>query len=449
MTNLWTHKLFTSAMTHRRRASNVFNLSFGIALSYALLFCLAAVIAAPAQSAFFTTVANFDWTNGALPYSSLIQATDGNFYGTTYWGGPNQSTFGTVFKMTPSGTLTTIYNFCSLPNCTDGFNPYDALVQASDGNFYGTTLNGGTNCNGGCGTVFKITPAGVLTTLHNFAGPDGSNPYAGLVQANDGNFYGTTLYGGANQEGAVFKITPSGTFTTLYSFCGQPGCPDGSYPVSGLVQASDGNLYGTTMFGGTNIHCGPNSDYGCGTVFKITLAGAPTIIYNFCSQPNCADGYLPTAGLLQGADGNLYGTTYSGGAFCGGNGGCGTVFKTTLAGALTSLHSFDGADGLNPFAGLVQGTDGNFYGTTVEGGIYEHCNGVGCGTVFRITPAGVLTSLHSFCSQLDCTDGRTPEAGLVQATDGNFYGTTEGGGGDYLGSVFRLGLVRTCAACRE
>ena len=179
--------------------------------------------------------------------------------------------------------------------------------------------------------------------------------------------YGTTEYGGANRYGTVFKITPSGALTKLYSFCSQSGCADGANPFGPLVQATDGNLYGTTQIGGANTSgCGGQ---GCGTVFKITPSGTLTTLYSFCSQSGCPDGANPYSRLVQATDGNFYGTTVSGGAFtyCGFAGGCGTVFKITPSGSLTTLHSFDGGDGAGPL-GLVQATGGNFYGTTSSGG---------------------------------------------------------------------------------
>jgi uncharacterized repeat protein (TIGR03803 family) len=317
----------------------------------------------------------------------------------------------------PAQILTTLHSF----DGTDGSLPAAGLVQASDGNLYGTTQFGGANCAPyGCGTVLKITPSGTLTTLLSFDGADGGDPVAGLVQASDGNFYGTTYLGGANDAGTVFKITPSGTLTTLYSFCSQPNCTDGENPAAGLVQASDGNFYGTTYLGGAN---------GDGTVFKITPSGTLTTLYNFCAQGGCADGAYPVAGLVQGTDGNFYGTTGLGGAD-----GDGTVFKITRSGTLTTLHSFDGNDGVEPFAGLVQGTDGNLYGTTEFGGAN------GDGTVFKITPSGTLTTPYNFCSQSGCADGEIPVAGLVQASDGNFYGTTKFGGANGNGTVFKLSV---------
>ena len=383
------------------------------------VFCAAGVIASPAQT--LTTLVNFDWANGANPQSSLTQGTDGNFYGTTQNGGAY--TRGTVFKITPSGALTTLYSFCSQSSCMDGLFPFAGLVQATDGNFYGTTADGGTYDDG---TVFKITPGGTLTTLHSFQATDGADPQARLVQATDGNFYGTTVEGGTSNNcgsygcGTVFKITPSGALTTLHSF----DSSDGVEPWHGLVQASDGNFYGTTEYGGT---------YGWGTVFKITPSGTLTTLHSFCAQTGCTDGAKPLAGLVQATDGNFYGTTTAAGTY-----NDGTVFKITLGGTLTTLHSFDGSDGFWPYDRLVQATDGNFYGTTSLGGTSYND-----GTVFKITSGGTLTTLHSFCVEPNCTDGANPYAGLMQATNGNFYGTTYAGGTYNEGTVFSLSVGLT------
>jgi len=372
-------------------------------------FCAAAAVVAPAQT--LTTLYSFcsqnNCTDGFAPEAGLVQGTDGNFYGTTEYGGAYND--GAVFKITPGGTLTTLHSFSG----SDGQWPHAGLVQGGDGNFYGTTERGGAS---GRGTVFKINPNGTLSTLYSFCPnggkcADGYYPDAGLVQATDGNFYGTTIFGGASGYGTVFKITASGALTTLHSF----NYTDGVSPEAGLVQASDGNFYGTTSGGGAGI---------AGTAFQITAAGTLTTLYSFCSQNNCTDGFAPEAGLVQGTDGNFYGTTAGGGTSNNCVEGCGTVFKITPGGTLTTLHGFSGADGANPYAGLVQATDGNFYGTTV----------------FKITSGGTLTTLYSFCSQNSCTDGLAPEAGLVQATDGNFYGTTLDGGAIGVGTVFKLSV---------
>lgn len=310
---------------------------------------------------------------------------------------------------------------------TNGLLPEDAsLVQGIDGDLYGTTVQGGVGAgNNCCGTVFKITTAGALTQLYSFCSESNCSPGrapSSLAQGTDGNFYGGTTYGGASGDGVVFKITPSGTLTVVHTF----NATDGSDPI-GLLETSKGTFYGTTEFGGAGAG---------GTVFKMTPNGALTALYNFCSSnpPQCADGLYPAAGLIQGSDGNFYGTTSLGGA-----NGAGTVFKVTPTGQLTTLHSFDVTDGNEPFGPVIQATDGNFYGTTAFGGTSTNCDGGGCGTVFKLTPEGKLTTLHSFCLQTNCPDGSTPNAGLVQATDGNFYGATVyGGSKNQYGTVFRV-----------
>jgi uncharacterized repeat protein (TIGR03803 family) len=204
-----------------------------------------------------------------VPFAGLVQATNGDLYGTAAGGGAYGG--GTVFKMTPSGKLTTLYSFCAQAGCTDGANPSAGLVQATNGDFYGTTAGGGA-CST-CGTVFKITPSGTLTTLYSFCSQsgctDGSYPAAGLVQATNGDLYGTTFSGGgATNSGTAFKITPSGDLTTLHSFCAQSGCTDGNYPGAGLVQATNGTLYGTTSGGGAN---------NLGTIFSLSVGLGPFV----------------------------------------------------------------------------------------------------------------------------------------------------------------------------
>jgi uncharacterized repeat protein (TIGR03803 family) len=320
-----------------------------------------------------TTLFSFDDTDGADPYAGLVQGTDGNFYGTTAVGGG----LGSAFKITPGGILTTLYNFCQDPHCTDGNTIQAGLVEGTDGNFYGTTEmgGGGDACEAGCGTVFKLTPSGVLTTLHRFEGPDGEYPEASLIQATDGHFYGTTTFAGGNGEGGtVFEITPGGTLTTIYNFCSLPGCIDGIVP-NGLVQASNGDFYGTAE-GGAN---------GYGEVFKLISSGALTVIYSFCPLSNCTDGSQPEAGLVLGTDGNFYGPASLGGETTSNcTEGCGTLFKITPSGALTVLHSFDYTDGYRPIGGLIQGTDGTFYGNTLFGGSNSTCES-GCGTVYSLS----------------------------------------------------------------
>ncbi|MFZ0284778.1 MAG: choice-of-anchor tandem repeat GloVer-containing protein [Terriglobales bacterium] len=372
----------------------------------------ASVLAAPAQT--FTRLQFFNGANGANPYVGLTQGRDGSLYGTTIDGGAYGS--GNVFKITASGKLTSLYDFCAQSNCPDGQYPDTVLALGTDGNFYGTTQNGGTN--GGYGTVFKITPGGALTTLHSFDEADGVAPYGGLVLAINGDFYGTTNVGGAFGGGNVFKITPGGTLTTLYSFCSQGGCADGQYPVGPLVQGSDGNIYGTTHAGGNNS-CTPD---GCGTVYQITLSGNLTTLHSF----DATDGDYPYGGVAEGPKGTFYGTTGGGGA-----NDAGTVFGMTASGKLVTAHSFDVSDGATPYA-LMLGSDGNFYGTTSAGG--NNSNGKNHGTIFEITPTGAFSTLHSFGGN----DGALVYGGLVQGTNGLFYGTTYFGGRDDDGVVFSL-----------
>jgi uncharacterized repeat protein (TIGR03803 family) len=401
----------------------------------------------------FTTLHPFrDTDDGALPKAGLVQGSDGYFYGTTEYGGTTTYNihnllygYGTVFKIGTSGALTNFYSFIGT---NDGVYPTAGLVQGSNGYFYGTIAADGydyvTSQNPyGYGGVFEISTNGLLTRLYSFTGGnDGASPCAGLVQGSDGYLYGTTQYGGTNGGyGTVFKITTNGALTTLYSFT---GFKDGSGP-SGLVQGSDGYFYGTTVSGGP-------FPWGWGTVFKISTNGALTTLYAFGTVrtpppyppvypppwPTPLDGAFPN-GLVEGQDGSFYGTTGNGGP----NTNYGTVFRISTNGALTTLYSFTGGnDGANPYAGLVQGRDGSFFGTTSGFGLNFYNNG----TVFKITPGGALTTLHSFTGG---TDGEEPVAGLVQGSNGSFYGTTCYGGTTNIlypgicgyGTVFRLTIV--------
>jgi uncharacterized repeat protein (TIGR03803 family) len=367
----------------------------------ALLLCLMIPRAGRAQT--FTSLLSFTGSNGSSPFMGVLtQGVDGNLYGTASAGGAHSK--GTVFKITTSGTLTTIYSFCAKSKCADGSVPNGGLVLGTDGNFYGMTFTGGTL---NAGTVYKITPAGKLTTLHSFNISDGYNPYDALVQGTDGNFYGTTTYGGAHLLGNVFKITPQGVVTNLHSF----NSSDGSEPESGLIQSTDGNFYGTTYNGGLSG--------GYGTAFKITPAGVFTTLHFF---DDSVDGRQIVPGLVQGTDGNFYGTTGGGGPL-----GYGTLYVMTPAGQVTVLHNFDVTDGDAPNQ-LLLGTDGNLYGTTISG--------AGNGNVFEATTQGTVTQVHDFNN----TDGSLPFAGPAQATDGNLYGTTLYGGSKNKGTVFKIAL---------
>ena len=331
-------------------------------------------------------------------------------------------------------TLTTIANF----NKADGFNP-TSLAQGTDGNLYGVTYYGGVSSNcplsptAGCGTLFRVTTAGTLTLLYTFCSKancaDGFNPVGNLVQGANGNFYGVTQLGGGNTSvcsegcGTFFEITPAGQLTTLHSFCSQTNCSDGGQPIGGLMVAANGVFYGTTEGGGAT---------NGGTVFSITSGGAFTTLYNFCAQTSCTDGSFPAAAMVQATNGKLYGSTDFGGTY-----NRGTIFSISTAGSFASVHTFN--RGINPSPNpLIQGADGNLYGTTAQGGTYRD------GTVFRLTPAGTLTYLHSFCTESGCVDGELPYVGLAQGNDGNFYGTTSGGGRIYYaGTVFEITPTRS------
>jgi uncharacterized repeat protein (TIGR03803 family) len=302
---------------------------------------------------------SFDGIDGAYPFGGLVQISNGALFGTTSSGGLN-GTGGSVFELTPAGKVLTIYSFCLQTGCVDGDTPTASLLHARDGNFYGVTCQGGLSNDG---TVYKISPSGGFTSLHSFNGMgDGSCPYGPLMQTVSGQIYGTTSGGGANQFGTVFTITAGGALKTVYVFAGPPF--DGAYPHGGLVQATDGSLYGTTLLGGS---CPAAPQAGCGTIYKITATGTFTLSYNFCTNGNpCYDGQSPADGLVLGSDGNLYGTT----AFGGGVANAGTIFSITRNGTLTTLHAVNSPvlEGKYPFTTLVQATNGKFYGTMEEGG---------------------------------------------------------------------------------
>ncbi len=393
----------------------------------AIILAAVCILAASGSAQTLKTLVNFTGTNGSQPYSPPVQGTDGNLYGVTPEGGANGH--GTFYRMTPAGTLTTIFSFCQQSNCTDGAGPQGGIILGTDGNFYGTTQYGGTGtafCGEGCGTVFKITPKGVLTTLHSFCTlstcTDGYSPIAVLVQGSDGNFYGTVPNGGGSfLQGTVFKITPQGVLTTLYAFCIQSSCSDGETPLAGLVQASNGAFYGTTAHGGA---------IGWGEIFSITATGAFSVVHSFDST----DGANPSTTLIQDSNGLLYGTTQGGGTStaCFGS-SCGTVFDMTTGGTLTSLLSFDDTNGAFPeYAAMVQGTDGDLYGTTGAGGAHEDA-----GTIYKMTTGGSLTTIYNFCSVGACSDGAGVNA-IMQATSGVFYGTTAGGGTSSEGTLWSL-----------
>jgi uncharacterized repeat protein (TIGR03803 family) len=362
--------------------------------------------AAPAQPAEpqLLTLGFLDQTNG-LPQGSLALASDGNFYGT----GTAQQ--GAIFRLTPAGTVTTLYTFS---NAADGASPQSNLIQGTDGNLYGTTTAGGAYLNG---TVFKLSLAGAFSLLASFPANPCQIYNSALVEGSDGNFYGTTT-GGTSCAGTVYRITPGGALTTLYNFSG----PDGALPQAALLQLAGGTFYGTTSAGGTD---------NLGTVFSITSSGTLKTLFSF----NGTNGSWPAAALVLGTDGNLYGTTSA-----GGTDNAGTVFRITPAGVLTTLYSFTGGNDGSAPNGLVLGTDGNFHGTTGNGGPNGtpgvNPGGGSVGTLFEISPSGTFTTLYAF----SIADGQNPPAALIEGSSGDFYGTTSGGGVNGFGTVFEFGF---------
>jgi uncharacterized protein (TIGR03437 family) len=380
------------------------------------------------QAQTVTTFASFPMS--LIGPSFISQGKDGNFYGTTY------SLFGdALFQLTPSGTLTELAPLKGESH----------VIPGTDGNFYGATPTGGSgtcfinsNINQGCGTIFVIRPDGSSQTLYSFTGStDGGAPNPDMIQGSDGAFYGTTQYGGlgcqsasgASGCGTIFRVTPNTQFTTIYHFGAtsdpsNPSPPDGAHPVGGLIFGSDRYLYGTTQFGGV-MPSQPTACFsaGCGTIFKVSTGGSLTTLYQFPGRPGAA---LPTSQLVQASDGNFYGVTGAGGTPFP---GYGTAFKITPDGNFTLLYTFTTT---SPGPGLVEASDGNFYGVGAGG-----C----CGVLYKITPAGTESTVYDFGATAQ--DGTSP-SWLITASDGNLYGTTGapfgdgGGGANGAGTVFRV-----------
>jgi uncharacterized repeat protein (TIGR03803 family)/YD repeat-containing protein len=351
----------------------------------------------------------FNGSDGANPFAGLLQASNGNFYGTTYAGGSSNQ--GSIYQLTPGGVLTVLHSF----NGTNGLKPNN-LIQANDGNFYGTTQEGGIN---GKGTIFRLTANGIFVSLYSFSNPDGIGPKAGLTQANDGNLYGTTYTGGYNNDGSLFRMTLDGILTIVHQFYFTESSVDGANPSSKLIQGKDNALYGTTEGGGSLAK---------GTIFGMSLEGARTFsfdgsIYRFESQAPIK----PIGGVIEASNGNLYGAFTSSPGATGGS-----IFQLNQPESLTYLHLFSNlnnyVEGNAPAGGLIQGKDGNFYGITTSGGSKN------LGTVFRIEPNGSFKTLYSFDGQ----NGSHPFGGVIQGNDGNFYGTAFDGGANNKGTLFKL-----------
>ncbi|HTT84753.1 MAG TPA: choice-of-anchor tandem repeat GloVer-containing protein [Rhizomicrobium sp.] len=317
-----------------------------------------------------------------------------------------------------------VYSFCGQTNCTDGALPVAALVADSSGNLYGTTCAGGANDDG---EVFELTPSGALTVLHSFSGTDGVCPGAGVIMDSSGNLYGTASQGGNTGGGCgdagcgtVFKLAPGGTLTVLYAFSSN----DGSTPYAALLMDKNGNLYGTTVTGGSG-------DCSCGTVFELPASGGEQVLYSFCSQENCMDGISPWASVIMDGSGNLYGTaTYGGEATGQCDLGCGTIFEITAAGKEKDIYAFqDLNDGAYPLGGLTFGRGSELFGTAEGGGSHND------GTVFKVRRNRVDPQ-YQFRGK---GDAQLPDAGLISdGKGGGFYGTTCAGGEKHKGAVFSI-----------
>jgi len=333
---------------------------------------------------------------------SFAQARDGNLYSTSQAGGNTDN--GTVFRLTPSGTMTVVYNF----DDTHGAQPNGGLTLGTDGYLYGTTYYGGST---GFGTIFKITTGGTLTSLHTFNGTtEGNGPLAAPIEGLDGSFYGTTSDGGEEVFGTVYKMTPAGAVSVLYTFGGSV-----RYPYA-LTLGTDGDFYGTFTGGGTD---------GYGGIFKITPSGAFTVLYNF----DDTNGASPESKVIQVSDGSFYGTTND-----GGSGSAGVVYKLT-SGVLTDLFSFaNNGLGYGPYAGLLEATDGNFYGAA------ESNPGVSLGVIYQLTPSGTYSMLFNLTNTGGAYSGAYPQVPLFQHTTGTIYGDTEGGGSAGEGVLFELDM---------
>jgi uncharacterized repeat protein (TIGR03803 family) len=444
------------------------NLFGMLALSLAvLLIALIQVVPAQAQLgelyAFqYNPATTSNYPDGAIPMAELIQGADGNYYTTTQIGGAGTCPgevedqipgCGAVVKITPAGVLSVLYSFpydSSTSTAPDGWLPQAGLVQGKNGDFYGVAAEGGTGGEAcadttglsGCGTVFKLTKTGTLTVLHSFCGgsgcgslaTDGAEPTGRMVFGANGDLYGTTqsggIYNGFYNQGTIFRITTTGVYTVLHLFSGPFGTTgDGANPVAGLTLGSDGNFYGTTEAGGSG-----GEDEGEGTVFKMTPAGAVTILHSFVGLDGAGtDGSYPKGALVQASDGNLYGTCYSGGA-----NGTGTAFRITTKGVFTKIYDFaaeaaPGNIGNFPRAGLIQASDGNLYGTAWQGGVF-----VTTGTIYQLTLGGVGTLEASFDAS---TTGFSPLGALLQGSDGRLYVTLQDDGGENSDEVEDSGAI--------
>ena len=409
-----------STLRALRRGARLPRTVLATAFALTLLIVGGAVIQ-PARAQTFTVLHSFSVTDGGTPLAGLTMDAAGNLYGTTSGGGAHGA--GTVFKLDPSGQEALLYSFAG---GADGGTPQSDLIIDAAGNLYGTTTFGGNACYG---TVFKLDTTGHESVLHCFSYfPDGSGPDSRLVLNAAGKLYGVTPDGGAHLEGILFSLNPLNAETVLHSFLGPPN--DGAGP-KGIAVDKGGNVYGTTIYGGSSTVCLG----GCGAVFKFDVHGAESVVHIFT---NGADGAFPWAGPIIDAAGNIYGTTSQGGVTAACPAGCGTVFKVDTSSHESVLYSFKGGtDGKFPQASLAIDAIGNLYGTTLNGGDTSVNNGAGYGTVFKLEPSGAETVLYRFTGS---ADGRLPKSDLLLDAAGNIYGTTQSGGANGAGTVFEISV---------
>ncbi len=389
-----------------KRSKSSLTLSLALACA-ALTFSLAV----RAEAQVLHTVGVFDGNDGYGPYSSVVQGPDGNIYGTTGSGGRYSQ--GTFFRLTPSGKVTDLYNFCSLAKCADGWGPDSAPVVGIDGNLYGVVQGGGT---GQLGTFYRMTLDGEFTTLYTFCPTrpcTGGGAPTGIILGADGNFYGTTDGGGnASGSGTIFSISPTGQLTLLHTFCSlTPNCLDGTRAFYPPILGSDGNLYGVTWGGGS---------LGGGVLYELTPSGTYTVLYNFCGSSTCS-GIGEPYYVVRDANGNFFGTT----EYNAEGRGYGSVFEFTSTNQLLVLHNFDDWNDW-PYTGLTIANDGNVYG------VFGY-DTKASGSIFKVTPEGVYTRVYSFFGS-----AAPPVGPLFQGTDGSLYGVTPYGPGDFDGEVFRF-----------
>jgi uncharacterized repeat protein (TIGR03803 family) len=383
-------------------------------LVFASLAC-ALSLAVRTQAQVLHTIAVFDGTNGNGPYSSVVQGIDGNIYGTTDSGGNPNTQSGTLFRVTPSGKLTDLYNFCSKPRCTDGSSPASPPVVGTDGNLYGVAGGGILNQ----GVVYKMTLSGEYSVLYSFCPThpctDGVGP-GGIILGADGNFYGAAGGGNASNGGVIFSISPSGQLKVLYRFCSvAPNCQDGAGPNTPIL-GTDGNFYGVTSGGGS---------LGGGVLYELSSTGAYTVLYNFCSYLEGCSAPGEPYDVVRDANGNFFGTT----EYSASGSPYGSVFEITSSNQLLVLHDFDDYNDW-PYEGVMLGSDGNVYG------VFGY-DTKASGSIYKVTPEGGYSRIYTFKPN-NRSVGAPPVGPLFQGTDGNFYGVTPYGPGSYDGEVFKF-----------